>query len=80
MAGQGRGSAMVAMVLLFMLICQFEMGSAATYTVGDAGGWTFNVASWPNGKHFRAGDILGKSILFPFLLFSHQHLFYFQFF
>ncbi|KAB1207030.1 Basic blue protein [Morella rubra] len=34
------------------------MADAATYTVGDAGGWTFNVAGWPKGKRFRAGDVL----------------------
>ncbi|XP_050208959.1 basic blue protein-like [Mercurialis annua] len=58
MAAQGRGSAMVAMVVLFMLIFQLEMGSAAVYTVGGGAGWTFNLASWPKGKSFRAGDIL----------------------
>lgn len=58
---QGRGSAMVATVFLCMLMFMLhsEMAHAATYTVGDSGGWTFNVAGWPNGKRFRAGDTLG---------------------
>ncbi|KAK7852118.1 basic blue protein [Quercus suber] len=58
---QGRGSAMVATVFLCMLmfVLHSEMAHAATYTVGDSGGWTFNVAGWPKGKQFRAGDTLG---------------------
>ncbi|XP_059460402.1 basic blue protein-like [Corylus avellana] len=56
---RGRGSAMVvATALLCMLLLQSEMAHAAVYTVGGAGGWTFNVAGWPKGKRFRAGDIL----------------------
>ncbi|KAK7854060.1 basic blue protein [Quercus suber] len=57
---QGRGSAMVATVFLCMLIIVLhsEMAHAATYTVGDLGGWTFNAASWPKGKQFRAGETL----------------------
>ncbi|KAF2293767.1 hypothetical protein GH714_004551 [Hevea brasiliensis] len=54
---QGRGSAMVAMVFLWLLLLHFEMG-AATYTVGGSSGWTFNVSGWPKGKRFRAGDII----------------------
>ncbi|TKY71322.1 Basic blue protein [Spatholobus suberectus] len=54
---QGRGiSAM--MILFFMLVLYSEMAQANTYVVGDAAGWTFNMTSWPNGKSFRAGDIL----------------------
>jgi hypothetical protein len=57
---RGRGSAMVvATALLCMLLLHSEMAHAAVYTVGDAGGWTFNVVGWPKGKRFRAGDILG---------------------
>ena len=33
---------------------------AATYAVGDDNGWDFGVDTWPNGKTFRAGDVLGK--------------------
>ncbi|KAL0013255.1 hypothetical protein SO802_000324 [Lithocarpus litseifolius] len=53
---QGRGSAMVTTVFLctLMFVLHSEMAHAATYTVGDSGGWTFNVASWPKGKRFRA--------------------------
>ena len=51
---------MVATVFLCMLmfVLHSEMAHAATYTVGDSGCWTFNVAGWPKGKQFRAGDIL----------------------
>ncbi|KAE8100491.1 hypothetical protein FH972_018387 [Carpinus fangiana] len=58
---RGRGSAAQAMVMavvLFCLLLQLEHVHAATYTVGDAGGWTFNTDSWPKGKRFRAGDVL----------------------
>ncbi|XP_022938793.1 basic blue protein-like [Cucurbita moschata] len=59
----GRGSAVgsalvVAAVIGLVMMSQLESVEAAVYTVGDAGGWTFNVQGWPNGKHFRAGDTL----------------------
>ena len=57
---QGRGSAIFATVLLLSLLFQCEKVWAATFFVGGAGGWTFNVDGWPNGKTFRAGDVLGK--------------------
>ncbi|KAK2663533.1 hypothetical protein Ddye_002107 [Dipteronia dyeriana] len=56
--GQGRGSAMLATVLVSLLVVQLEVAQAATYTVGGAGGWTFNVVGWTNGKQFKAGDVL----------------------
>ncbi|KAA8536525.1 hypothetical protein F0562_029003 [Nyssa sinensis] len=57
---QGRGSAIVgaATVVCLLLVLHLEVAQAATYTVGGASGWTFNVVGWPNGKSFRAGDIL----------------------
>lgn len=55
---QGRSSA-ATMLLLCMLVLYSEMVHAATYVVGDATGWAYNVNSWPNGKSFKAGDILG---------------------
>ena len=63
---QGRGSASQAAkftvaLLLCLLVC-LEKVDAATYTVGDSSGWTFNMATWPQGKRFRAGDVLGKYI------------------
>ncbi|XP_023523481.1 basic blue protein-like [Cucurbita pepo subsp. pepo] len=32
--------------------------AAATFVVGDSNGWNLGVEGWPNGKVFRAGDIL----------------------
>ncbi|CAK7357011.1 unnamed protein product [Dovyalis caffra] len=57
---QGRGSAMAVTVtiLLCMIQLHFEIASAAIYTVGGRGGWIFNVAGWPKGKSFKAGDVL----------------------
>ncbi|KAI4299014.1 hypothetical protein L6164_032512 [Bauhinia variegata] len=54
----GSGSAMIAAVLILLFCLYSEMAHAATYTVGDAGGWTFNTAAWPKGKRFRACDTL----------------------
>ncbi|KAG8368759.1 hypothetical protein BUALT_Bualt15G0079300 [Buddleja alternifolia] len=57
---QGRGSAilLVAVAAAMVVVLHSEVAEAATYTVGDGGGWTFNVAAWPKGKRFRAGDTL----------------------
>ncbi|KAK2384498.1 hypothetical protein P8452_39373 [Trifolium repens] len=52
----GRGSALVLLVCFFVL--HSELAHAVTYTVGGAGGWTFNTVGWPQGKRFRAGDTL----------------------
>ncbi|XP_062024054.1 basic blue protein-like [Rosa rugosa] len=65
MNSQGRGSArfnimqVVAVLLLLCLMAvQLEYVDAATYTVGDSRGWSFKTDKWPNGKQFRAGDVL----------------------
>lgn len=58
---KGRGSAVAAaMVVFLVVVVQYELSEAATYTVGGAGGWTYNVATWPKGKNFKASDTLGK--------------------
>ncbi|KAK7276907.1 hypothetical protein RIF29_18055 [Crotalaria pallida] len=50
---------MIAPILLFcMLVFHCEIAHANSYTVGGASGWTFGVASWPNGKQFKASDTL----------------------
>ncbi|KAF7803651.1 basic blue protein-like [Senna tora] len=56
--GMGRGSAISVLVLLCFIFLHSQMANAATYTVGDASGWTFNAVGWPKGKRFRAGDTL----------------------
>ncbi|KAH9691499.1 Carboxyvinyl-carboxyphosphonate phosphorylmutase [Citrus sinensis] len=59
---QGRGSARCATIMAALLIClllvYIEIVDATTYTVGDSGGWSFNMASWAKGKRFKAGDTL----------------------
>lgn len=69
---KGRGSAWNAVatagVTVLFLLIHSEIAQAATYTVGDSGGWTFNVVNWPNGKRFRAGDVLGEFLCFTNLL------------
>ena len=57
---QGRGSVVALGLALLCLLIHSEVAEAATYVVGGNSGWTFNVASWPRGKSFRAGDVLGK--------------------
>ncbi|OWM63935.1 basic blue protein-like [Punica granatum] len=59
---QGRVSANLAVaatvVMLLCLIAGAKYAEAATYMVGDANGWSANVANWPKGKSFVAGDVL----------------------
>lgn len=67
MNSQGRGSAsinivQVVAVLLCLMVVQLECIYAASYTVGDSRGWSFNTDKWPSGKQFRAGDVLSKLI------------------
>ena len=69
---QGRGNAIDVSVLLMGMLLRCGNVWAATYTVGDAAGWSFNVVGWPNGKTFRAGDVLGK---YESLLFFYHNFF-----
>ncbi|KAB1207001.1 Basic blue protein [Morella rubra] len=55
---RGRGIAAVVTVLLLCMLLHCKNADAASYTVGDAAGWTFNVQNWPKGKSFKAGDVL----------------------
>lgn len=64
---QGRGSAMVVGVAILCLLALTQPTFAAIYSVGGAGGWTYNVQNWPRGKSFRAGDLLGM-IYFSYLV------------
>ncbi|KAK7851137.1 basic blue protein [Quercus suber] len=59
MAPQGRGNAIVVSVLLLLgMLLHCENIWAATYTVGDDNSWDFDIDTWPDGKTFRAGDVL----------------------
>ncbi|ESQ33040.1 hypothetical protein EUTSA_v10005123mg [Eutrema salsugineum] len=61
---KGRGSAswttraIVALMAVSVMLLQADYVQAATYTVGESNGWTFNAVGWPRGKHFKAGDVL----------------------
>ena len=59
---EGRGSAMVAAVVLSLMLVALhcQVAHAATYVVGGRSGWTFGLSNWPRGKNFKAGDILGN--------------------
>lgn len=67
---QGRGGAVAvaaaAALVLCLLLSRFELAQAATYTVGGTGGWAFNVVGWTKNKRFKAGDTLGKHIIWIF--------------
>ncbi|XVF32221.1 hypothetical protein REPUB_Repub17cG0062700 [Reevesia pubescens] len=62
MSHQGRCSArqvlVLACTLILLLLFQFEITEAKTFTVGETSGWSFNVQSWAKGKMFKAGDAL----------------------
>ncbi|XP_031255991.1 basic blue protein-like [Pistacia vera] len=57
---KGSGSAAFGIVMACLLLLHSELSEATTYTVGnsDSNGWTYNVANWPKGKSFKAGDVL----------------------
>ncbi|KAK8519576.1 hypothetical protein V6N13_133470 [Hibiscus sabdariffa] len=55
---QGRGSVMKCMAVTLCLMVCLKTSFAATFTVGDASGWSFGVSTWTNGKSFKAGDVL----------------------
>ncbi|KAG6480065.1 hypothetical protein ZIOFF_063543 [Zingiber officinale] len=74
---QGSGSAggatrALGLGTLLCLLLLAHTADAATYTVGDSGGWTFNMASWTRGKRFRAGDVLGTASLTSLLEDNHM--------
>ncbi|KAL8167601.1 hypothetical protein V2J09_009100 [Rumex salicifolius] len=60
----GRGSAkpamavVLALIVLVCLVFESQPAQAAIFYVGGRPGWTFNTASWTNGKSFKAGDVL----------------------
>ncbi|AQK74561.1 Chemocyanin precursor [Zea mays] len=67
MMARGRGGAIggggvIALVLLVGLFVATSAPpvaeAAASYMVGDYGGWKFNVDRWAKGRTFRAGDVL----------------------
>jgi hypothetical protein len=63
---EGRGSARAIGAMAFAVACccccVAIADAATTYYVGDSNGWSFSSPSWPNGKHFRAGDTLGTYV------------------
>lgn len=53
--------AFLAVVVSCIFLSDCGFADAATYYVGDSLGWSLGSGSWPSGKKFHAGDILGKS-------------------
>jgi hypothetical protein len=47
-------------VLLLCVLLHAAVVESAVFNVGDRGGWSFNTNSWPAGKRFKAGDVLGR--------------------
>ena len=62
--GASASHAIVAMAFTIACFCCSILAADAgtTYYVGDSNGWSFGSPSWPNGKHFHAGDTLGTRI------------------
>ncbi|XP_066319431.1 basic blue protein-like [Miscanthus floridulus] len=64
MMARGRGGAIGGVLALALLVGHLVAASApvaeaaASYMVGDYGGWKFNVDKWAKGRTFRAGDVL----------------------
>ncbi|OEL26937.1 Basic blue protein [Dichanthelium oligosanthes] len=60
--GSASGGALAAAVLIIGLLVVATSApvaeAAASYMVGDYGGWKFNVDRWAKGRTFRAGDQL----------------------
>ncbi|RWR74998.1 basic blue-like protein [Cinnamomum micranthum f. kanehirae] len=54
---QGIGNAQKWLVIGVTLLFLSDIAQAATYAVGDKGGWSFNLVNWPKGKSFKAGDL-----------------------
>jgi hypothetical protein len=47
--------------MAFAVACCCVLADASTtYYVGGGNGWSFSSSSWPNGKQFHAGDVLGN--------------------
>ena len=59
-AGALAAAALLVIGLLVMATSAPLAEAAASYMVGDYGGWKFNVDRWAKGRTFRAGDQLGK--------------------
>ncbi|XP_058191823.1 basic blue protein-like [Rhododendron vialii] len=61
---RGRGNAIftvaaaAALVLCAVALFNGETAEAASFIVGNAKGWAFDVNDWPNGKSFKAEDTL----------------------
>ncbi|XP_060673717.1 basic blue protein-like [Ziziphus jujuba] len=63
MSKQGRGSAVqkktsILAALLLWMVVGLEYAEAASFIVGDTSGWGFKSQNWPQGKRFRADDVL----------------------
>ncbi|RRT37291.1 hypothetical protein B296_00041588 [Ensete ventricosum] len=55
----GRSYIVALALICLCLFYHLEITAATDFTVGDSAGWSFNVQNWPNGKSFKAGDVLG---------------------
>ncbi|XP_055819240.1 basic blue protein-like [Solanum dulcamara] len=60
MSGKLEGCAIFFVILMMLFITSTIKITIAstTYNVGDSDGWTLGVSNWPNGKNFKAGDVL----------------------
>ncbi|THU50183.1 hypothetical protein C4D60_Mb06t17420 [Musa balbisiana] len=54
----GRSNIAALALVCLCLSYHLEITAAAEIPVGDSDGWSFDIGNWPNGKTFKAGDVL----------------------
>ncbi|MCD9559591.1 hypothetical protein HAX54_017644 [Datura stramonium] len=55
---RGNKVTIVALAMMLCIFLQTNISSAATFPAGGANGWGFTMKGWPNGKTFKAGDVI----------------------
>ncbi|KAK4378648.1 hypothetical protein RND71_000510 [Anisodus tanguticus] len=64
----GKQVSAIFWVTIMVLFSIQITNASTTYNVGDGnGGWTLGASNWPNGKTFKAGDLLGMKLAVPLL-------------
>ncbi|PHU20220.1 Chemocyanin [Capsicum chinense] len=55
---RGNKVTIVAFAMMICILLQINISYADTFSAGDANGWGFSLNGWPNGKAFKAGDVI----------------------
>ncbi|KAM3377644.1 hypothetical protein P3S68_010057 [Capsicum galapagoense] len=54
----GNKVTIVAFAMMLCILLRTNISNAATFPAGNANGWGFNLNGWPNGKTFKAGNVI----------------------